>query len=314
MIQNRIIYKVARAYYEDGLTQQEIGNKYGISRIKVSRILSKAIEDKVVQIKIATPDNKHPDLERQIETKYGLKEVVVVDADNTDTDELISSIGRAAAAYLNSNLQGHEIIGLSWGRALMSLVNSLSAEHMPKLQVVQMLGGLGEPESDFHGADLTRRMAQNFQVKPRLIHAPGIVRTKNICEELINDIQVKNTLTVAARADIALVGLGLFGQDSPLQKSQNILSKEDIGILTSLNVVGDISFRFFDDQGNYVSSEIDQRVLGLSVTEIKKIPRIIGVAGGVNKYKVIKSALKGKLIHVLITDNSTAEKLANENI
>ena len=313
MPQERIIYKVARAYYEDGLTQQEIGNKYGISRIKVSRLLSKAIENKAVQIKIASPDNTYPDLERQIETRYGLKEVVVVDADNSDPDELIASIGRAAAAYLNSNLQGHEIIGLSWGRALMSLVNSLSTEHMPKLQVVQMLGGLGEPESDFHGADLTRRMAQNFQIKPGLIHAPGIVRSKELCNELISDIQVRNTLSVAARSDIALVGLGLFSPESPLQKSEDILSREDIDLLTSLNVVGDISFRFFDNQGNYVSSEIDQRLVGLSADNLKKIPRIIGVAGGENKYQVIKAALKGKLIHVLITDNSTAEKLATEN-
>ncbi|MCK4746143.1 MAG: sugar-binding transcriptional regulator [Bacteroidales bacterium] len=313
MSHERIIYKVVRAYYEDGLTQQEIGSKYGISRIKVSRMLSRALEDKIVQIKIGAPTDKYHNLEHKLESKYGIKEVVVVDTGRYEQDEVFASIGRAAAGYLIANLQGNEIIGLTWGRTLLNLVNALGVDHFPELQVVQMLGGLGEPEAGYHGADLTRRMAEKLSTKPRLIHAPGIVRSGDLCRELIDDIQVSNTLQLAARADIALVGLGLFGPDSPICKSDHILSGEDKNLLGSLNVVGDISFRFFDDQGHYVASEIDKRIVGLSADEIGKIPRIIGVAGGENKYRVIRAALKGNLIHVLITDNFTAEKLANEN-
>ena len=313
MNQERTLYKIARAYYKDGLTQQEIGNKYGISRMKVSRMLARALQDKIVQIKITAPSDKYPDLEHHLEVKYGLKEVVIVNIKNDDPNEQIVSIGRAAAEYLNTSLQGNEIIGLTWGRALLSMVNALISDNFPELQVVQMLGGLGEPEAEFHGADLTRRMAQNFSTRPRLIHAPGIVQSRDLCRELINDIQVKSTLQLAALADIAVVGMGFFGPGSPLLKSDNILSKEDKNLLASMNVIGDISFRFFDDQGQYVATEIDERIVGLSIGEIKKIPRIIGVAGGRNKYQVIRAALKGKLIHVLITDNNTAEKLAIEN-
>lgn len=313
MNNDRIIYKVVRAYYEDGLTQQEIGNKYGISRMKVSRMLSRALKDKIVQIKINAPTETYHDLEHQIEAKYSLKEAVVVDTGTDDQNEVIASIGRAAAKYLNASLQGHEIIGLTWGKALLSMVNAVSPDHFPELQVVQMLGGLGEPEAGFHGADLTRRMAEKFSTKPRLIHAPGIVRSRDLCNELIDDIQVRNTLQLAARADIAVVGIGLFGSGSPILKSDSILSKEDKNLLVSKNVIGDISFRFFDAQGQYVTSEIDERIVGLSIDQIKKIPRIIGIAGGKDKYKIIKSALMGNLIHVLITDNQTAEKLAIEN-
>ncbi len=313
MDNERIIYKVVRAYYEDGLTQQEIGNKYGISRMKVSRMLSRALKDKIVQIKINAPAETYHDLEHQIEAKYGLKEVVVVDTGTDEQNEVIASIGMAAAIYLNANLQGNEIIGLTWGKALLSMVNAVSPDHFPDLQVVQMLGGLGEPEAGFHGADLTRRMAEKFSTKPRLIHAPGIVRSKDICLELINDIQVRNTLQLAARVDIAVVGIGLFGPGSPILKSDNILSKEDKNLLLSKDVVGDISFRFFDAQGQYVTSEIDERIVGLSIDQIKRIPRIIGIAGGKDKIKIIKAALTGNLIHVLITDNQTAEKLAIEN-
>ena len=301
-----------RAYYKDGLTQQEIGNKYGISRMKVSRMIASALHDKIVQININIPADKYPDLEHQLENKYGLKEVVITDTKTADQNELIALIGRAAAQYLNASLQGNEIISLTWGRTLLSTVNSLNTDNFPKLQVVQMLGGLGAPEAAFHGADLTRRMAQNFSTKPRLIHAPGIVRSRELCQELINDIQVRSTLQLAARANIALVGLGLFGSGSPIFQNDHILTEEDKSLLVSRNVIGDISFRFFNDQGQYVASKIDERIVGLSIDQIRKIPRIIGIAGGKNKYQVIRAALKGELIHVLITDNHTAEKLANE--
>jgi len=310
MAHDRIIYKVVRAYYEDGLTQQEIGNKYGLSRIKVSRMLSRALEDKIVQININAPTEKYHNLEHKLETKYGIEEVVVVDTGTDEQDEVIASIGRAAAGYLNANLQGNEIIGLTWGRTLLNMVNALNVDHFPELQVVQMLGGLGEPEAGQHGADLTRRLAEKLSTKPRLIHAPGIVRSRDFCQELIDDLQVSKTLNLAARADIALVGLGLFRPGSSTFLSDHILSEKDQILLESWKVMGDISLRFFDDQGRFVTTEIDDRIVGLNIDQLQKIPRIIGVAGGKDKYPVIRAALKGKLIHVLITDQNTAEKLA----
>ena len=276
-------------------------------------MLSRALEDKIVQIKINVPTGKYHNLEHKLEAKYGIKEVVVVDTGTDEQDEVIASIGRAAAGYLNNRLQGDEIISLTWGRALLSMVNALSPDNFPKLQVVQMLGGLGEPVAEYHGVDLTRRMAQNFSTKPRLIQAPGIVRTRNLCKELIKDIQVRSTLQLAARADIAIVGLGLFGPGSTIFQSNNILSNEDKNMLVSKSLIGDISFRFFNDQGQFVKTEIDDRIVGLSIDQLQKIPRIIGIAGGKDKYQVTRAALTGKLIHVLITDHHTAKKLAIKN-
>lgn len=312
MVTDKMLIKIVRAYYEAGLTQQEIADKYGLSRIKVSRLLAKALRERIVQIKINIPLRKYANLEHHVEVKYGLKDVLIVECKTDHPDELIKSIGIAAADYLNSILQGNEIIGLSWGQTLLKMVDALSPDNLPGLQVVQMLGGLGEPETEFHGADLTRRMAQNFGTRPRLIHAPGIVKSKEICRELTHDIQVRSTLELAAQADIAVVGIGLFGPGSHLLKNRNILSKEDIELLTSLHVAGDISFRFFNDKGQYVNSEIDERIVGLTSEQVNKIPRIIGIAGGQNKLKTIHAALKGKLVHVLITDNATAQKLITE--
>lgn len=273
-------------------------------------MLSKALKDKIVQIKINPPAGNLHNLEHTLEKKYSIKEVVVVDTGTDDQGEVIASIGRAAAGYLSATLQGNEIVGLTWGRTLLNMVNALSVDHFPELQVVQMLGGLGAPEAGYHGADLTRRMAEKFSTKPRLIHAPGIVKSRDLCRELIDDLQVSNTLQLAARADIAIVGLGLFEPGSSTFLSDHILSEKDQILLESRKAIGDISLRFFDDQGQYVPTEIDDRIVGLSIDQLQHIPRTIGIAGGKGKYEVIRAALKGKLIHVLITDQQTAKRLA----
>ena len=50
-----IMAEVASLYFERGLSQQEIADRLFFSRSKVSRLLSKAIEEKVEEIKINYP-------------------------------------------------------------------------------------------------------------------------------------------------------------------------------------------------------------------------------------------------------------------
>jgi DNA-binding transcriptional regulator LsrR (DeoR family) len=46
--------------------------------------------------------------------------------------------------------------------------------------------------------------------------------------------------------------------------------------------------------------------------EIKQLPLVVGVSGGASKYQAILSALRGRLIDVLVTDNITATRLLKE--
>jgi DNA-binding transcriptional regulator LsrR (DeoR family) len=309
MHSDSLIYKIARQYYEKNLTQQEIANRYGISRIKVSRLLARAVHEKIVQIRIAEPENPFLEQEHLLEEKYQIDEVIIADVRSKDEQEIIESIGTVGASYIAEKLQGTETIGITWGRALNSLINNLPAIQYPNLKVVQMLGGLGQPEAEFHGAELTRRMAQAFGTRPRLIHSPAVLKSASLCEELKNDDQVKDTLLLAVRADIALVGIGSFTDNAPIVRNKSILSGPDTIRLKKLHAAGDISLRFFDNEGNFIKTDLDSRIVGLSAGEFLRIPRRIGVAGGISKYNTIRAALQGKLVNVLITDHFTAMSL-----
>jgi len=307
----RLLYKVAKAYYEDNLTQQQIGRRFGVSRIKVSRMLSRARRSRIVQISIAAPQSSNVDLERKLENKYGLKEAVVMTASDYETDTIVSELGPVAAQYLLRCLQDNEIVAISWGSTLLSVVDSLPTTSLPRVRVVQIIGGLGELEAKVHGAELTRRMAQALGSHPRLLHAPGIVKNKSVRDALANDPQVSGTLKLAGSADIALVGIGAFRKDSTLFNTR-ILTKTQTQTLKAAGAVGDIALQFFDRNGTGVRTAIDTRIVGLEIDAIKKIPRVIGITGGSGKIDAIRAALLGKLINVLVTDDQSASELLRD--
>ncbi len=306
----RLLYKVSVAYYVDDLTQKEIAKRLGLSRIKVSRLLKQAREEGIVQITITPPANPPADLERALESRYGLDEAVVVAATGEDRRSLLQALGPAAAACLVRGLQGNEVVGLTWGTSVLAAVDAAPSRNWPELRVVQLLGGLGQPEADVHGAELVHRLAQTLGGRPRVLPAPGIVPSQLVRDALLADPQIADTLRLAARAHAALVGIGVVtAPDSVVRQAGTILTDAEISELQARGAVGDIALRFFDAHGRPIEHEINERVVGLDLEQIRRLPRVIGVAGGLQKLEAIRGALRGRLISTLVTDQHTATRL-----
>ena len=305
---SKLLYKVSKAYYEDGLTQQEIGARLGLSRIKVSRLLSQAKEEGIVQITIVPLSDSNADVERALENQFDLLEAVVVTPSNNMDAALLPALGLAGAQCLVRSLSGAEVVGLSWGTTLHAVIEALPLNTWPEMTVVQILGGLGHPEAEVHGTDLARRMAQRFNAKLRLLPAPGVVSSKLVRDALIVDPQIRSTLALAAKADVILLGIGIPLHSTALEQS-DILSYEEIVAVMGKGAVGDIGLRFFDGQGKPMQHEVNDRTIGLTLEQIQQIPRRIGIAGGDAKLDVIQGALRGRWINVLVTDDQIARRL-----
>jgi len=311
MSDTTLLYKIAKAYYEDGLTQDQIGKRFGQSRIKVSRLLQQARNTRLVQITITPPAGSYGDLERDLERLYGLDEVIVVSVGSDRQEDVGPPLGYAAANYLARCLNDQRIIDISWGTTLLAVIEALSPQNLPELRIVQMLGGLGRLESETYGADLALRMAQTLGAKMRLFPSPGIVPSKLVRDALLQDINIAETLDLAARAELAIVGIGV-PQPGAVVLQAGILTETEWRELHDLGAVGDIALRSFDANGRSVAHPVNDRIIGLDLTQIKRIPRVIGVAGGAGKFEAIRGAVRGHLIDVLITDESIAIQLYEE--
>jgi DNA-binding transcriptional regulator LsrR (DeoR family) len=180
------------------------------------------------------------------------------------------------------------------------------------MKVVQVMGGLGRPEAEVHGNDIVRRMAQAFGAKPRMLSAPGIVANKLVRDALLADPQISDTLALCAQADVAMVGIGVPVPDSVVMQAGTI-SAEEVEELKALGSVGDIALRFFDAEGHPTQHDTNDRIIGLDLFQIQGIPRVIGVAGGAEKFEVIRAALRGRFINVLVTDDRIAARLLEDN-
>ena len=80
-------------------------------------------------------------------------------------------------------------------------------------------------------------------------------------------------------------------------------------MLRECGAVGDVLVHFFDRHGRSVNTALDDRVIGMSLEQLKRVRRSVGVAGGKRKHEAIRSALLGGLVNVLITDRFTAKAL-----
>ena len=205
-----------------------------------------------MQITIQPAWNTSADLERQLERRFSLQEALVVEtAEYDDHDRVAPALGAAGADYLLRVVSDGDSIAISWGSTLRAVVDALPRLGKPlqNVRVIQALGGLGNPNTEIHASDLTRRMARIFAAEAVLLPAPGVVRTAAAHEALLEDFYVAQALAAARKANIAVMSLGVPRQDSVLMREGQIVSWPELTRLREQGAVGDINLRYFDGQG-----------------------------------------------------------------
>jgi len=310
----RLLSKVSTLYYSDECTQQEIANRLELSRPKVSRLLKQAKVHGIVQVMVSFPEGNFIKLETKVEKKYGLNEVIIIEASREKSDlasELLKSqLGSAAAKYLARTVTDGDVIGVTWGTTLQAMVDKMTPVQTNDCHVVQMLGGFGPPEAKAHAMDISRRLSQSLNSGLTLLQSPAIVDSPEIRDVLINDRRVKSALALFPKVNKAYVGIGAISTNKVLQKENRDVSNDVQQEILESSAVGDIGLNFFDIDGNLVETSFGESFIGMTLRQLKEVKTVVGIAGGKEKFNAIQGALRGNHIDVLITDQYTARRLA----
>jgi DNA-binding transcriptional regulator LsrR (DeoR family) len=306
-----LLSKISRLYYEDECSEAEIAERLHISRSKVSRLLKEARRVGIVKIHIVPPPGSYPWLEAELEKRYGLKEAVVVTSGDDDRFDTMHNLGAAAARHLQESLQSGETIGVSWGRTLHAMVAAIQPQRTRDTRVIQIIGGLGQPTAEVHATELCRRMANALTSDLVLLPVPGIMESRQAKEAVLTDSNIQKVLALFRQIDVAYVGIGAPGQDSVMLTDSTIMRHKDLDEMIRLGAVGDIAVRFFNRSGEPIQSELDERVIGIRLEELKQIERRVGVSGGLKKVDTVRAALLAGYVNILITDQRLAEALLN---
>lgn len=306
----RLLAKVASLYYEHHLRQSEIAERLDLSQASVSRMLKRATEEGIVQITVNYPRGSYTELEHAVEERFGLKEVIIVDSDDSH-EQLIRNLGAATTHYLESTIRDGEVIGISsWSETLIAATSLMRPLNRAiSAQVVQILGSVGSPNVETQAEQLTRRLAQLVNGEGTVLNVPGVVSSKATRDLLLSEPHVRHTAGMFEKITLALVGIGSIEPSRLLATSGNVFSNEELDAVRALGAIGEIDLHFYDQNGQQVDSPLHDRVIGMSLNQIKQANRTVGIAGGVRKHPAILGAARGRLIHVLITDYQTAKWL-----
>lgn len=314
----RFMIKVVDMYYKEEMSQDAISKKLNISRATVSRTLTRAKKEGIVKIQINYPSENTIELEKNIEKKFGLKEVLIgVENESVSKDY---AVALQASEYLARILKNNMKLGINWGRSMKNLVTTFEQEGYNKsinvkgVEIIPFLGTNNSFEEKSQSLRLTYsnflaiKMAELLKCKNYNLSAPMIVSSQKVKDVIINEPDVSGVLKKAKTCDVALLGIGSIDKNSSLFVLMDDGEKMS-DTIKQQGGIGEVIGRAYDENGNIIHSELDNRIIGVTLEELKQIPLKIGVGYGNQKVKSIKAALKGGLIDVLITDRETAEKL-----
>jgi deoxyribonucleoside regulator len=172
--------------------------------------------------------------------------------------------------------------------------------------IVQAMGNVGHEAMDIDFNVMAMAAANAFSANVNLLNAPAILGSGTVNELIEANPSIRKALRIAQTADIYLFGIGSISSDLIFTRG-GIFKQEDIEHLRQDGSIGDICARFFDINGREVASSFRERIVGITLANLRSGALTIGVAGGPDKVLPLIGALHGNLIKVLITDELTAK-------
>lgn len=305
----RLIVKSCILYYEDNLSQQEIGKILNISRPTVSRILKEAKRLGIVKIQINKDFNSDYEiLERCLEKKFGLKEVIIVD-DMKDSFSQKLELASATARYLERSLKDDDIVGVSMGTTLKEISRFVECLQPLNITFLPLIGGVGQIGIEIHPNQIVRDLALAFGGDFKFLHAPAVLSNTDIKLNLKKDKGIKEILDEINKVNIAIVGIGVPTNKDSTMMATGYYDEEKIKVLKQKKAAGDICLQFYDAGGRIDQFEFNKNVFGIEINQLRNIQQVIGVAGGKEKVEAILGAINGKYINILVSNYSCCKEL-----
>lgn len=302
-----LLFKIAYLYYEVGLSQKDIAERLGLSRPTVCRSIQRAREEGIVTITLSYRGNSRADLERKLESFFGLKEARVVVGDLSKEPTCIESLASVAAEVVSRRLTTNCRVGISYGTTVSRVIKYLKPGP-PGIEVVQLVGGIPFEDLPIRPEELARAAASALNARYHLLYAPAVVTNETVGNALRQDASIKNSLRLAQSVELALVGIGPLTDSSTLVRF-GMVGDRELSELRARGAVGDICFNWVDIHGNVVNTTLDAKYIGVKSDDLRRVPCVICVAGGSEKAEAILGVLRSGLPSILVTDEAAANRV-----
>lgn len=296
--------RVAREFYLEGISKVDIASRLGISRFRVARLLDSARESGMVRIEIGWPGGMlDAGLSAELCAAYELRQAFVF---NFPDDEvpLRQRLGEATGQVLMDLITPGDVLGLAWSRTLSGLTASLT--QFPPCPIVQLTGAVPLPG----GRDLlelVRSVARIGGGPAHVFYAPMLVNDAATAEAIRRQADIAEAFALVPSVTIAAVSVGAW--EPGLSTIYDAVTPAERSALASLGVIAELAGVCIDADGRPVTTPLDSRMIVTPGPLFARIPFVLSAAFGVAKTAAVAAAIRGGLIHGLVTHASLARSL-----
>mgnify|MGYP001212039368 CR=1 FL=1 len=299
-------------YYQEGLSQTDVAKLMGVSRVTVVKYLQTAREKGLVQFDLDLKAFSSIEHALKIKEKFQLNSVVIVPdgeqaTQREDSKLMRERLAKAGGMYLNQTIEDNDILGIAWGRTIHQMGNVMTPRQCKNVTVLQMLGSMPS-QPDFTTIESSSQIANKLSGKVISLHVPAVVSSSRLAVELQAEPIIRSNFEALTKCNKALFVVGNVSEENPLIRV-GVISKKEMQTYREMGAVGVICGRFYDRYGQPVVAEVDLRVLGINLAQLRQIRSRIFVAGGQRNYAATLGAILGGYVSDLMIDEETAEYL-----
>jgi len=299
--------KMARQYYMEELPLREIAERFNVSVATVSRSLSRARREGIVEISIRDAHPGFGSLESQIEATFGIRECSVIQSHPVISDiylDMADVIGNVLCRVLESGA----ILGVSWGETLRAIGSDLRVSGLKGVSVIPVIGAMGTIETGIFPNSIAKSFADKLGGVSYLVNAPMILDSLQVRDSVTKDRNLSTVMKMWEKVDVAILSVSGLGPESSVARF-GVFSAEELALLRSLGVVCLTNFSMLDVHGNLVSNDFSDRIINLNVERLKSMRNVIIVACGAEKTQATHAALLSGFVDILVVDEKTAISL-----
>ena len=293
-------------YYQDELTQSDIAEVLGVSRASIINYLHEARRTGVVKITLESEHFTAMRLGQQLCKRYGLQRCIVIPDDQGRRPAAVR-LGEAGAQLLSDLVVQGDMLGVSWGQTVLALSQAITPRRVPDLSVIQITGSM-LATFEFSPELCTSNIADRFGARCINLLAPALVSRAEIRDLLYQEPALMPQFELLQTCSKIVYGVGHLEADSTIFGS-GTATPEALEPYRAQGAVAVIAGRYIDSEGKPIHGPLDDRMIGLTLAEIDKIPMRICVAGGAAKAQALHAALQGQHATILVTDELAARKL-----
>lgn len=297
--------RVAWLYFMEGLTQGDIAEKLGMTRLRVNRMLAEARSGGLVSITLNSSLASCVALEHRLVRDFGLKDAVIV---QTPEDPALVPVllGRATGEFLSRHLESNVVsgLGVGWGATLRETIRHVRVARYPDLVVNSMMGGLTHG-LELNTFEIASALASRLGAQCRYLAAPIYAGSPASRDTILAQDVFRDTFQQSARNDLVVLSIGDL-TDRSLLVTYGLPKDVSTDDLAAHGAIGDVMGQFFDERGQAIDHALNRRAIALPLETLKHIPTVVMTSGGTNKTNAIAAVLRARLGSVLICDEKTA--------